>query len=166
MGNPAGQFVHPANSFRHSGFRRNPEGWGEGIVAPGLVPSLGWTARSRKLHGPAYHHFHPLMRPSQGHGDSRAGGNHAPWRRTRTALEKPESTPTNNHRPRPLVSTATVEYHRLELAPTNPARIELDERLVRDMLGLDEDAAATVARLRTLLATDPSIHGSKKPELP
>ena len=48
----------------------------------------------------------------------------------------------------------------------DPARIELDERLVRDMLGLDEDAAATVARLRTLLATDPSIHGSKKPELP
>ena len=47
-----------------------------------------------------------------------------------------------------------------------PARIELDERLVRDVLGLDEDAIATVARLRTLLATDPSIHGSKKPELP
>ena len=48
----------------------------------------------------------------------------------------------------------------------DPARIELDERLVRDMLGLDENAVATVARLRTLLATDPSIHGSKKPALP
>ena len=60
---------------RHSGESRNPEGWGEGIVALGLVPSLGRTARSRKLHGPAYHHFHPLMRPSQSHGDSRAGGN-------------------------------------------------------------------------------------------
>ena len=48
----------------------------------------------------------------------------------------------------------------------DPARIELDERLVRDVLGLDEDAVATVARLRTLLATDPSIHGSKKPALP
>ena len=45
------------------------------------------------------------------------------------------------------------------------ARIELDERVVRDMLGLGEDAAAAVARLRTLLASDPSIHGSKKPEL-
>ena len=67
---------NPTNlPYRHSGESRNPEGWGEGIVAPGLVPSLGRTARSRKLHGPAYHHFHPLMRPSQGHGDSRAGGN-------------------------------------------------------------------------------------------
>ena len=48
----------------------------------------------------------------------------------------------------------------------DPARIELDERLVRDILGLDEAAVATVGRLRTLLATDPSIHGSKKPALP
>ena len=44
-------------------------------------------------------------------------------------------------------------------------RIELDERIVRDMLGLDEGAATAVAKLRTLLASDPSIHGSKKPEL-
>ena len=44
-------------------------------------------------------------------------------------------------------------------------RIELDERIVRDVLGLGEDAVASVARLRTLLAGDPSIHGSKEPEL-
>lgn len=49
---------------------------------------------------------------------------------------------------------------------TDPARIELDERVVRDMLGLAEDAVASVARLRILLAKDPSIHGSKKPVLP
>ena len=48
----------------------------------------------------------------------------------------------------------------------DPARIELDQRVVRDLLGLGEDAVAAVARLRTLLATDPSIHGSKKPVLP
>ena len=48
----------------------------------------------------------------------------------------------------------------------DPARIELDERIVKDLLGLGEDAAATVARLRTLLASDPSIHGSKRAELP
>ena len=54
-------------------------------------------------------------------------------------------------------------FHRCAV---DPARIELDERLVRDVLGLDEAAVATVARLRTLLATDPSIHGSKKPEVP
>ena len=45
----------------------------------------------------------------------------------------------------------------------DPVRIELDERVVRDLLGLGEDAVASVARLRTLLARDPSIHGSKKP---
>ena len=54
-------------------------------------------------------------------------------------------------------------FHRCAI---DPARIELDERLVRDVLGLDEAAVATVGRLRTLLATDPSIHGSKKPALP
>ena len=48
---------------------------------------------------------------------------------------------------------------------TDPARVELDERIVKDLLGLGEDALASVARLRTLLASDPSIHGSKKPEL-
>ena len=48
----------------------------------------------------------------------------------------------------------------------DPVRIELDERIVRDLLGLGDDAVATVARLRTLLAVEPSIHGSKKPELP
>ncbi len=46
----------------------------------------------------------------------------------------------------------------------DPARIELDERIVRALLGLGEDAVASVARLRTLLAGDPSIHGSKRPE--
>ena len=45
-------------------------------------------------------------------------------------------------------------------------RIELDERIVRDVLGLGDDAVASVARLRTLLASEPSIHGGKTPELP
>ena len=48
---------------------------------------------------------------------------------------------------------------------TDPARVELDERIVKDLLGLGEDAVASVARLRTLLAGDPSIRGSKQPEL-
>ena len=48
----------------------------------------------------------------------------------------------------------------------DPVRIELDERIVRDLLGLGEDAVTSVARLRQLLASDPSIHGSKSPELP
>ena len=39
------------------------------------------------------------------------------------------------------------------------------ECVVRGLLGLGEDAVASVARLRTLLAGDPSIHGSKRPEL-
>ena len=49
---------------------------------------------------------------------------------------------------------------------TDPARVELDERIVKDLLGFGEDAVASVARLRTLLAVDPSVHGSKSPELP
>ena len=48
----------------------------------------------------------------------------------------------------------------------DPVRIQLDECIVRDLLGLGEDAAASVAQLRSLLASDPSIHGSKKPKLP
>ena len=45
----------------------------------------------------------------------------------------------------------------------DPARIQLDERVVRDLLGLGEDAVTAVSKLRTLLAADPSIHGSKRP---
>ena len=71
---PASRHFHPlmrpSQGQGDSGESRNPEGWGDGIVALGLVPSLGRTARSRKLHGPAYHHFHLLMRPSRGHGHS------------------------------------------------------------------------------------------------
>ncbi len=44
-------------------------------------------------------------------------------------------------------------------------RVELDGRIVKDLLGLGEEAVASAARLRALLAGDPSIHGSKKPEL-
>ena len=47
----------------------------------------------------------------------------------------------------------------------DPVRTELDRRIVQDLLGLGEDAVAAVARLRQLLASDPSIHGAKKPEL-
>lgn len=53
-------------------------------------------------------------------------------------------------------------FHRCAV---DPVRIELDERIVRDMLGLGEDAVAAVGRLRTLLASDPSVHGSKRAEL-
>ena len=58
------------------------------------------------------------------------------------------------------------EFQSFDQCAVDPMRIELDERIVRDMLGLGENAVAAVARLRTLLASDPSIHGSKKPELP
>ena len=46
------------------------------------------------------------------------------------------------------------------------ARIELDERVVRELLGLGEEAVVAVARLRALLAGAPSIHGSKEPQMP
>ena len=78
---PAPRFVIPANACpvpRYgAGIQR---GRGEGIVALGLVPSLGRAARSRTLHRPAHHHFHPLMRPSQGHGDSGESTSRTPIR--------------------------------------------------------------------------------------
>ena len=48
----------------------------------------------------------------------------------------------------------------------DPVRIELDKRVVRDLLDLGDAAVATVAKLRTLLAEAPSIRGSKEPALP
>ncbi len=54
-------------------------------------------------------------------------------------------------------------FHRCAV---DPARIDLDQRLITDLLGLDDQALATTTRLRTLLASDPSIHGAKRPELP
>ena len=48
----------------------------------------------------------------------------------------------------------------------DPSRIELDQSLVQDILGLGEDAVDAVAHMRSLLANDPSIHGSKKPQTP
>jgi hypothetical protein len=47
----------------------------------------------------------------------------------------------------------------------DPARAELDQRVIGDLLGLGDDAQATAARLRSLLAREPSIHGSKNPEV-
>ena len=60
------------------------------------------------------------------------------------------------------------DYRNREFRPfyecvIDPVRIGLDERIVRDVLGLAEDAVQAVAQLRVLLASDPSIHGSKKP---
>ena len=46
------------------------------------------------------------------------------------------------------------------------ARIELDQRIIADLLALPTEALETLTRLRALLAADPSIHSSKEPELP
>ena len=48
----------------------------------------------------------------------------------------------------------------------DPARIDSDHRIITDVLALPTEAQATLTRLRTLLATDPSIHGAKRTELP
>jgi hypothetical protein len=64
---------------------------------------------------------------------------------------------------RDLANREFESFHRCAI---DPPRIELDRRVVREMLGLDNGAEDTVKRLRLLLASEPSIHGSKKPELP
>ena len=61
---------------------------------------------------------------------------------------------------------SALKFQSFHKCTVDPVRVELDDRIVRDLLGLGGDAVATVARLRTLLASEPSIHGSKKPELP
>jgi hypothetical protein len=61
---------------------------------------------------------------------------------------------------------ANREFESFHRCAIDPARIELDKRVVREMLGMDSDAEDTVTRLRLLLASEPSIHGAKKPELP
>ena len=61
---------------------------------------------------------------------------------------------------------ADREFESFHRCTVDKARIELDRRLVREVLGLGDDADATVARLRVLLASEPSVHGSKKPVLP
>ena len=53
--------MRPSQGHGDSGEGRNPEGWGEGVVALELVPSLGRTARSRKLQRPTDHHFHTFV---------------------------------------------------------------------------------------------------------
>ncbi len=54
-------------------------------------------------------------------------------------------------------------FHRCAV---DPVRIELDQRIVTDLLALPNEAQDVVARLRELLATDPSIHGAKDPQVP
>jgi hypothetical protein len=61
---------------------------------------------------------------------------------------------------------ANREFESFHRCAIDPPRIELDRRVVREMLGLNGDAEDTVKRLRLLLASEPSIHGAKKPELP
>jgi len=61
---------------------------------------------------------------------------------------------------------SSCEFESFHRCAVDPVRIELDRRVVRDMLGLDSDAEITISRLRVLLASEPSIHGSKKPEIP
>jgi hypothetical protein len=58
------------------------------------------------------------------------------------------------------------EFESFHRCAIDPARIELDRRVVYEMLGLDNHAEETLKRLRLLLASEPSIHGSKDPELP
>ena len=61
---------------------------------------------------------------------------------------------------------AGQEFESFHRCAVDPVRVELDRRVLRDMLGLDSSGEDTVKRLRLLLASEPSIHGSKQPELP
>lgn len=59
-----------------------------------------------------------------------------------------------------------TEFKPFYKCAVDKARIELDRRLVTEVLGLGEDAVQSVNAIRDLLAREPSIHGGKKPALP
>ncbi len=61
---------------------------------------------------------------------------------------------------------ACREFQSFHRCAVDSTRIELDRRLLLDVLVLDSDAEVTVARLGVLLASEPSIHGAKQAELP
>ena len=64
---------NPTNlPYRHSGESRNPEGWGEGIVAPGLVPRLGHDSSLLHVYRPAI--------PPKSNRPGWGPGKPSPWR--------------------------------------------------------------------------------------
>ena len=60
---------------------------------------------------------------------------------------------------------AQVEFQSFHRCAVDTSRIELDRVLVQDILGLGSEGEETAARLRRILAAEPSIHGSKTPAL-
>jgi hypothetical protein len=58
------------------------------------------------------------------------------------------------------------EFESFHKCAIDPSRIELDERVITQMLGLTDDVKQTAKRLRYLLANEPSIYGGKDPILP
>lgn len=61
---------------------------------------------------------------------------------------------------------ATREFEAFYKCAIDKSRIELDERVIFQMLGLPGEVNETVKRLRYLLANEPSIYGGKNPVLP
>jgi len=55
------------------------------------------------------------------------------------------------------------EFQTFNLCHEDNTRIELDERLLKDVFGLDANAVEAVARIRELLVQEPRVHGGKKP---
>ena len=61
---------------------------------------------------------------------------------------------------------ADREFESFHKCAIDKSRIELDERVIGQMLGLPDDVNQTAKRLRLLLANEPSIYGGKDPVLP
>ena len=64
---------------------------------------------------------------------------------------------------RDFQATTFEPFHRCAI---DPNRIELDRRVINDMIGLDGEAREAMSQLRLALANDPSIRGDKPPALP
>ncbi len=59
-----------------------------------------------------------------------------------------------------------VQFEPFYRCDVDSNRVRLDERLVRDVLGCSTEAVEAVARIRSLIANEPSIYGNKQPALP
>ena len=64
---------------------------------------------------------------------------------------------------RDFQATTFEPFHRCAI---DPNRIELDRRVINDIIGLDGEAREAMSQLRLALANDPSIRGDKPPALP
>ena len=70
--------------------------------------------------------------------------------------------PVTERKADPWNSTSTKKPTPAYLADADPNRALLDRRVIRDLLGFNEDIYQAVRRLSAKWCAEPSVHGGKK----